>query len=229
MGKHVGKWITLAAIAGAAAAGISYLAKYKSFHKELEEDFHDFEDEDDDSAAEASESMASKRKYVSLSSDKDEFVVAAKDMMNAAKDMMKDTSSIVSDTYRDMASIAKDSAMTTKDKVSAAKDRVHEKVSEKKDEWKEKFYTKKKADENDNDMAIDDLDDEFDFSDDILDSPVETAGNSSVGDSSTSPQDILSQDAQDLAGTVADSTKLDREDTAANEKENITATITEES
>ena len=93
MGKHVGKWVALAAIAGAAAAGVSYLIKYKSFHKELEEDFHDFEDEDGEPAQEPAESPDSRRKYVSLNSDKDELVVAAKDMMNAAKDIVKDTSS----------------------------------------------------------------------------------------------------------------------------------------
>ena len=47
MGKRIGKWVALATIAGAAAAGISYIAKYKSFNKELEEDFHDFEDDEE--------------------------------------------------------------------------------------------------------------------------------------------------------------------------------------
>ena len=45
--KHFGTIITLAAIAGAAAAGITYFLQYKSFHKELDEDFHDFEDDFD--------------------------------------------------------------------------------------------------------------------------------------------------------------------------------------
>ena len=39
--KHFGKLLTLAAIVGAAAAGVSYVLQYKSFHKELDEDFHD--------------------------------------------------------------------------------------------------------------------------------------------------------------------------------------------
>ena len=39
--KHIGKFLTFAAIAGAAAAGISYFLQYKSFHKELDEEFHD--------------------------------------------------------------------------------------------------------------------------------------------------------------------------------------------
>ena len=41
--KGFGKFVVLAAAAGAAAAGISYLRKYKSFNDELEEEFHDFE------------------------------------------------------------------------------------------------------------------------------------------------------------------------------------------
>ena len=41
--KGFGKLVVLAAAAGAAAAGISYLKKYHSFTKELEKDFHDFE------------------------------------------------------------------------------------------------------------------------------------------------------------------------------------------
>ena len=46
--KHFGKLLTLAAIVGAAAAGVSYVLQYKSFHKELDEDFHDFEDDFED-------------------------------------------------------------------------------------------------------------------------------------------------------------------------------------
>ncbi len=46
--KHFGRLLTLAAVVGAAAAGISYFLQYKSFHKELDEDFHDFEDDFDD-------------------------------------------------------------------------------------------------------------------------------------------------------------------------------------
>lgn len=45
--KGIGKFLAFAAIAGAVAAGISYFTKYKSFHDELEEDFHDFEGGED--------------------------------------------------------------------------------------------------------------------------------------------------------------------------------------
>ena len=40
-----GRFLAFATVAGAIAAGISYFTKYRSFHKELEEDFHDFGDD----------------------------------------------------------------------------------------------------------------------------------------------------------------------------------------
>ena len=62
--KHFGTIITLAAIAGAAAAGITYFLQYKSFHKELDEDFHDFEDDFDE--FDDTDDTNSSRNYVSL-------------------------------------------------------------------------------------------------------------------------------------------------------------------
>lgn len=70
--RGIGKYITFAAVLGAVAAGISYFTKYKSFHKELEEDFHDFEDEFDDGFKETSEEPLDKeprRNYVSIHRD----------------------------------------------------------------------------------------------------------------------------------------------------------------
>ena len=113
MAKKFGKLMVLATIAGAAAAGISYLTKYRSFNKELDEDFHDFEDEDDTEVPDSTMS----RNYVSLHADKDEFLVAAGDMMNAAKDaasaaknMVKDAAAIVADNTREAVSVARDGA-----------------------------------------------------------------------------------------------------------------------
>lgn len=61
-----GRFIAFATIAGAVAAGISYFTKYRSFHKELEEDFHDFEDDDEDSPVDSTMS----RNYVPINTDK---------------------------------------------------------------------------------------------------------------------------------------------------------------
>ncbi len=111
--KAFGKLAALLTVAGAAAAGISYLTKYRSFNKELDEDFHDFEDEDDTEVPDSTMS----RNYVSLHADKDEFLVAAGDMMNAAKDaasaaknMVKDAAAIVADNTREAVSVARDGA-----------------------------------------------------------------------------------------------------------------------
>lgn len=43
--KKTGLIIALGAALGAAAAGISYYLKYRSFHDELDKDFHDYEDD----------------------------------------------------------------------------------------------------------------------------------------------------------------------------------------
>ena len=63
--KGFGKFVVLAAAAGAAAAGISYLRKYKSFNDELEEEFHDFEggEENDDDLFEEEEIAETAERY----------------------------------------------------------------------------------------------------------------------------------------------------------------------
>ncbi|MEF9953907.1 MAG: hypothetical protein RR785_01460 [Clostridium sp.] len=68
--KHFGKLITLVAIAGAATAGISYFLRYKSFHKELDEDFHDFEEDFDDHGCTEDTGNTKERNYVSLNPDR---------------------------------------------------------------------------------------------------------------------------------------------------------------
>ncbi len=136
--NRLGKVLAFVAGAGAAAAGIAYFARYKSFHKALERDFHDFEDEDfedddfdedefdedefEDEDFEEKEPAAdlnnpSQRNYVSLSSSKDEFKAAAKDVKesvedaaSAAKDVLKDTAAILKDTAHDAVSAAVDTA-----------------------------------------------------------------------------------------------------------------------
>lgn len=70
--KHFGKFIALATVSGVIAAGISYFLKYKSFHDELDEDFHDFEGDEDDFDGELPhESEIASRTYVSLNEKKE--------------------------------------------------------------------------------------------------------------------------------------------------------------
>ena len=68
--KHFGRFLAFAAIAGAAAAGISYFFQYKSFHKELDEEFHDFEDDFDEFEDTDDNSSTVTRNYVSLTPDR---------------------------------------------------------------------------------------------------------------------------------------------------------------
>lgn len=114
-GNGFGKLVAFATVAGAVAAGISYFTKYKSFHKELEEDFHDFEDDGNDDISKIDSTM--NRNYVSLHADKDEFKVAASDMADAARDavaaaknLVKDAAGIVTDTAREAVSAVSDTA-----------------------------------------------------------------------------------------------------------------------
>ena len=113
--KGMGRLVVLAAVAGAAAAGVSYLTRYHSCNRELDEDFHDFEDEE---AGPVPDSTMN-RNYVSLHANKDELLTAAGDMLNAARDVagaaknvMKDAAAIVADNNRAAVTAASDSART---------------------------------------------------------------------------------------------------------------------
>lgn len=73
--KKTGLLIAFGAVLGAAAAGISYYLKYKSFNDELDKDFHDYEDEDSSSEEETEEEKTagedvSGRTYITLDTGK---------------------------------------------------------------------------------------------------------------------------------------------------------------
>lgn len=114
--KGFGQIFVIATIGGLVAAGISYMLQYKAFHKELEEEFHNFE-EDELPVKDAD------RKYVALHADKDELVLAAKETATAAKGMasavkglIKDVGSILKDQAASIKSVASDSASLLKEK-----------------------------------------------------------------------------------------------------------------
>lgn len=137
--KGFGKFVAFAAVAGAVAAGVSYIFQYKTFHKELEKDFREFEEDgeddslkkgpqektgqDDSSQEQTAEGQAGQgignqpkdprrgnRNYISLASSRDEFKVAAKDMAQATKNVLKDAGTILSDTAHEAMSAAVDTA-----------------------------------------------------------------------------------------------------------------------
>lgn len=69
--------IAFGAALGAAAVGVSYYLKYKSFNKELDQDFHEYEDDEAAKEEEAEEetvpcSEASGRSYITITPGKQE-------------------------------------------------------------------------------------------------------------------------------------------------------------
>lgn len=113
--KGWGKFVAFAAVTGAVAAGVSYVLQYKTYHRELEKDFREFEDggedrTDEDGTERTIDARSLDRNYISLSSSKDEFKVAAKDMAQATKNVLKDAGSLLSDTAHEAVSAAVDTA-----------------------------------------------------------------------------------------------------------------------
>lgn len=161
--KGWGKLVALAAVSGAVAAGVSYVLQYKTYHKELEKDFREFEEDEDSEANEASaedssfESEKVNRNYISLTSSKDEFKVAAKDMAQATKNVLRDAGSLFSDTAHEAVSAAVDTAHIALNSMKA-----------KKEEWKEDH----EKDEEPAEELIEDegfLDDDYVDDDDLYD------------------------------------------------------------
>lgn len=120
--KGFGKLIAFATIVGAVAAGISYFTKYKSFHKELEEDFHDFEDNDrEDVPADQTAS----RNYVQLNPGKE-----AKAAAHEAADMVNDAMDDVSDMAEAAAKTVSHTAEQMGEKAGEAAEQIGEKISD---------------------------------------------------------------------------------------------------
>ena len=67
--NNTGLLIALGAVIGAAAAGISYYFKYKSFNDEIDKDFHDYEEDDavEETANEPVSFDEAGRTYISIS------------------------------------------------------------------------------------------------------------------------------------------------------------------
>ena len=113
--KKFGKFLALATAAGAVAAGVSYFLKYRSFHKELDQDFHDFEHEDDDDfdGSLPHESEAASRTYVTLGEKKEETKEAAKEAAQVVAEDAADAVDTVKEAAQDAADEAKKAAEET--------------------------------------------------------------------------------------------------------------------
>ena len=131
--KGLGKLMALAAVSGAVAAGVSYVLQYKTYHKELEKDFREFEEDEDGEDKESetgrehpADQEKFNRNYISLTSSKDEFKVAARDMAQATRNVLRDAGSLFSDTAHEAMSAAVDTAHIALNSMKT-----------KKDEWRE--------------------------------------------------------------------------------------------
>lgn len=113
--KSLGRFLAFAAITGAAAAGISYFLKYRSFHAELEDDFHDYEDGGEDSHEPAScDGETAHRNYVPLGEKKE--------TMEAVKEEASEAAEAVCDGAKEAARKAEEAAEAAGDH---AKEAVH--------------------------------------------------------------------------------------------------------
>lgn len=133
--KGLGKFVAFAAIAGAAAAGVSYVLQYKTFHKELEKDFREFEEDEEEDSQENEEDHSFdprklNRNYISLASSRDEFKVAAKDIAQATKNVLKDAGTLFSDTAHEAVSAAVDTAHLAINTMKTKKDELMESRAE---------------------------------------------------------------------------------------------------
>ena len=137
--KLLGKIVTLTALGIVATTAISYILKYKSFHKDLEDDFFEFEDDDTKS------NTTKDRNYIALSSDKDDFVMAAKDtfeaskgMAGAAKEILKDVGNIIVDNTSAAARVAGDMGKRFTQKNNFAQEDMAETATDVKEDLQKK-------------------------------------------------------------------------------------------
>ena len=137
--KLLGKIVTLTALGIVATTAISYILKYKSFHKDLEDDFFEFEDD-------YTQTTTTKdRNYIALSSDKDDFVMAAKDtfeaskgMAGAAKEKLKDVGNIIVDNTSAAARVAGDMGKRFTQKNNFAQEDMAEAATDVKEDLQKK-------------------------------------------------------------------------------------------
>lgn len=137
--KLLGKIVTLTALGIVATTAISYILKYKSFHKDLEDDFFEFEDDDTQTTT------TKDRNYIALSSDKDDFVMAAKDtfeaskgMAGAAKEILKDVGNIIVDNTSAAARVAGDMGKRFTQKNNFAQEDMAEAATDVKEDLQKK-------------------------------------------------------------------------------------------
>ena len=209
--KLLGKIVTLTALGIVATTAISYILKYKSFHKDLEDDFFEFEDD-------YTQTTTTKdRNYIALSSDKDDFVMAAKDtfeaskgMAGAAKEILKDVGNIIVDNTSAAARVAGDMGKRFTQKNNFAQEDMAEAATDVKEDLQKKAEdikdnlaeTAKELKEDVKDSFADVKEDAKDFSADVKEG-VENF-SSDVKEGAEDLADHTSDTAKDIKEEVAD-------------------------
>lgn len=126
--KNFGKFLALATISGAIAAGVSYFLKYRSFHAELDEDFHDFEGDDDDfDGTLPHEGESVSRNYVPLGEKKEE--TAEKDL-EAGIEKAEDMAQKVSEKVAQAVEETKEAVTNVKEDLSGAVEKAATTIEE---------------------------------------------------------------------------------------------------
>lgn len=126
--KNIGKFLILTAISTAIAAGVSYFLKYRSFHAELDEDFHDFEGDDDSFGETSSHEAEMHRNYVPLGEKKEN--PSLKEMSEDIKEAGTEAMEAAAQKAEDVAVQAKETASQTAQEVKETLADVAEKTEE---------------------------------------------------------------------------------------------------
>ena len=219
--KLLGKIVTLTALGIVATTAISYILKYKSFHKDLEDDFFEFEDDDTKS------NTTKDRNYIALSSDKDDFVMAAKDtfeaskgMAGAAKEILKDVGNIIVDNTSAAARAAGDMGKRFTQKNNFAQEDTSETATDVKEDLQKKAEdikdnlaeTAKDLKEDVKDSFADVKEGAKDFSADVKEGAIDFSSDI-IEDIKDSFADVK-EGAKDLAYHTSDTAKDIKEEVA---------------
>ena len=222
--KLLGKIVTLTALGIVATTAISYILKYKSFHKDLEDDFFEFEDD-------YTQTTTTKdRNYIALSSDKDDFVMAAKDtfeaskgMAGAAKEILKDVGNIIVDNTSAAARVAGDMGKRFTQKNNFAQEDMAEAATDVKEDLQ-----KKAEDIKDNlaETAKDLKEDVKDFFADVKEDAKDLSADAKEGVKDFSSN--VKEDVKDFSADVKEGAKdfaYHTSDTAKDIKEEVADTV----
>ena len=222
--KLLGKIVTLTALGIVATTAISYILKYKSFHKDLEDDFFEFEDD-------YTQTTTTKdRNYIALSSDKDDFVLAAKDtfeaskgMAGAAKEILKDVGNIIVDNTSAAARVAGDMGKRFTQKNNFAQEDMAEAATDVKEDLQ-----KKAEDIKDNlaETAKDLKEDVKDFFADVKEDAKDLSADAKEGVKDFSSN--VKEDVKDFSADVKEGAKdfaYHTSDTAKDIKEEVADTV----